>query len=50
MKITIEELNNYRKHREEFKKLLANETLKFISAPWKDSMETKGAMIALSVK
>ena len=34
----------------EFKDLLADRDLKFISVPWGDSMETKGAMIKAYVK
>ena len=36
--------------RAEFKDLLADRDLKFISVPWGDSMETKGAMIKAYVK
>lgn len=36
--------------RAEFSDLLAGRELKFISVPWGDSMETKGAMISAYVK
>lgn len=36
--------------RVEFKDLLVGKNLKFISVPWCDSMETKGAMISAYVK
>lgn len=41
---------NEEERRAEFKDLLADRDLKFISVPWGDSMETKGAMIKAYVK
>lgn len=38
------------KRRAEFNELLAGKAVKFISVPWGDSMETKGAMIMEYVK
>ena len=43
-------ISDVEKRQAEFKDLLVGKNLKFISVPWGDSMETKGAMISAFVK